>query len=133
MRPEKHKSEIRKRLETSGDPERRKLLPAAMIKAAKYGNIKTVVDGIKFDSKKEAKRYGILKVLEKSGLISDLRLQCSYDLRVGSIIVCRYVADFVYEEKGKVVVEDVKGFRTREFILKKRLMLAIHGIQIKEI
>lgn len=103
------------------------------MRIAKYRNIKTVVDGIKFDSKKEAKRYGELKIMQKARLIEYLRLQVPYSFKVNQILICKYVADFEYMVKGKLIVEDVKGFRTREYQIKKKLMLAIHGIEIKEV
>lgn len=100
----------------------------------KYHNSKTVIDGIRFDSKKEAKRYLELKILEKAGAIKDLRRQVPYVLinksRYGRAI--KYVADFVYYEDDKLVVEDVKGVRTPVYKLKKRLMAEVYGIEVKE-
>lgn len=100
----------------------------------KYHNSKTVIDGIRFDSKKEAKRYLELKILEKAGAIKDLRRQVPYVLinksRYGRDI--KYVADFVYHEDDKLVVEDVKGVRTHVYKLKKRLMAERFGIEVKE-
>ena len=100
----------------------------------KYHNRKTSVDGIRFDSKKEAKRYLELKILEKAGAIKDLRRQVPYVLinksRYGRAI--KYVADFVYYEDNKLVVEDVKGVRTPVYKLKKRLMAERFGIEVKE-
>lgn len=98
----------------------------------KYGNKKTEVDGRMFDSKREANRYGELKLLEKDGQIINLQCQRTYRLEVNGILVCKYIADFVYGEGGKLVVEDTKGHRTREYILKKKLMRAVHGIEIRE-
>lgn len=100
----------------------------------KYHNSKTVIDGIRFDSKKEAKRYLELKILEKAGAIKDLRRQVPYVLinksRYGRAI--KYVADFVYYEDDKLVVEDVKGVRTPVYKLKKRLMAERFEIEVKE-
>ena len=100
----------------------------------KYHNSKTVIDGIRFDSKKEAKRYLELKILEKAGQISHLKLQFPFILisksEYGRAI--KYVADFVYYEGNKRVVEDVKGVRTPVYKLKKRLMAEIYGIEVKE-
>lgn len=100
----------------------------------KYHNCKTIVDGIRFDSKKEAKRYLELKILEKEGQISHLKLQFPFILispsKYGRAI--KYVADFVYYEGNKRVVEDVKGVRTPVYKLKKRLMAEIYGIEVKE-
>ena len=103
-----------------------------MIKRSKYGAKKTVVDGITFDSMAEAARYSVLKILQAGGLISDLRLQVKYDIAVNSKKVCRYVADFVYSENGKEVVEDVKGMKTPVYNLKKKLMEAVFGVVILE-
>lgn len=106
----------------------------------KYGAQKTVVDGITFDSKAEARRYAELLLLQKGGVISDLQRQVTFTLIPaqydGNFCVERalkYVADFVYLEDGKRVVEDVKGLRTKEYIIKRKLMLYIHGIRIREV
>jgi hypothetical protein len=94
--------------------------------------VPTVVDGIKFDSGKESQRYLALKAEQQAGVISFLRLQKRYILRVNGIILCRYVADFVYIRNGQQVVEDCKGVLTPVYKLKKRLMKIIHGIEIYE-
>lgn len=108
----------------------------------KYNNKKITVDGQKFDSKKEANRYKGLRLLEKAGEIKDLRTQVKFKLipaqrdeATGEVIEreCSYKADFVYEEDGKTVVEDVKGFRTKEYVIKRKLMLWRYGIRIKEV
>lgn len=99
----------------------------------KYRNKKTVVDGITFDSRREASRYGVLKIMQAAGLITNLRLQVPYVIAVNGQKICRYVADFVYLENSREVVEDVKGVRTREYILKRKLMFAVFGIEIKEV
>ena len=120
----------------------------------KYRAKKIIIDGITFDSKKEAERYSELKLLERCGAISNLELQKVYELipaqyelyerygKNGNRLKdgkrclersCIYKADFVYIENGKTVVEDVKGFRTDKYKIKKKLMLYIHGIKIKEI
>lgn len=109
---------------------------------SKYGNRKTEIDGILFDSAKEARRYAELKLMERTGEISDLRRQVKFELtpsiREGGKVIERashYVADFVYLDRrtGKIVVEDVKGKRTPEYILKRKYMLAINKIRIKEV
>ena len=107
----------------------------------KYGNRKTVVDGITFDSKKEATRYAELKLLQRAGEIFDLQRQVPFTLipkqtRDGKVIErpCVYKADFVYKEKdGTEVVEDVKGVCTKEYRIKKKLMLWQFGIIVKEV
>lgn len=102
---------------------------------SKYGNIKMVTtDGIRHDSIKEANRWCELNLLLRAGLIHDLRRQVKYELlpkQEGERAVY-YVADFVYVENGETVVEDVKGMRTKEYLLKKKMMLYFHGIKIKE-
>lgn len=101
---------------------------------SKYRAVKTELDGIRFDSKKEAKIYAELKLLERAHEISNLRLQVPYTLieksEYGREI--KYIADFVYEEKGQTVVGDAKGIRTDVYRLKKRLMAEKYGIIIKE-
>ena len=102
---------------------------------SKYKNVKTTIDGITFDSKKESARYAELKLLARSGLIQNLRLQVPYELipkQQGERAV-KYIADFVYDENGETVVEDVKGVRTDVYRLKKKLMLKVHGLRIKEV
>lgn len=99
-----------------------------MQRAFKYHNVKTVVDGIQFDSKKEASRYLELKMLEKAGCIKNLELQKRFEICPKLYENKRaryYVADFVYEEKGKNVIEDVKSPITRTnpvYSLKKALV-----------
>lgn len=106
-------------------------------KKSKYGNEKVEVDGVWFDSKKEAARWKELLLLLKVGEIGVLERQVSFDLNVGEKKVARYVADFTYLTKnGEKVVEDVKSSYTRKlpvYRLKKKLMLSIHKIQIKEV
>ena len=99
---------------------------------SKYSNVRTTVDGIRFASKREAKRYAELKLLEKAGKISNLALQVRYPLTVNGHQVATYVSDFDYREGGLLVVSDCKGMRTPMYKLKKRLMYAIHGIVIQE-
>ena len=104
-------------------------------KSSKFGAKKTVVDGIKFDSKWESERYGQLKAMERGGIVTDLELQVKYDIIINDIKICKYIADFVYKEESpggeiKEVVEDAKGFETPEFKLKKKLMKAVHNIDI---
>lgn len=106
---------------------------------SKYRNIRAGI----FDSKKEMKRFKQLETLEKQGAIKDLRRQVKYDLLPSQYIdgKCvergvKYFADFVYiDENGKTVVEDVKSpiSRTKDYIIKRKLMLHIHGIRIAEI
>jgi len=104
-------------------------------KRSKYRSLKTVVDGHEFDSIKEAKRYGELKILEKAGLISNLNLQPSIPLKYEGVLICTYRADFSYFDNaiGSPVVEDVKGFKTPVYRLKKKMVAAFHGILVREV
>lgn len=122
----------------------------------KYGNTKIMVDGIQFDSKREAARYQELRLLERAGVISFLQLQAKFQLipnqyapsdetytkgprkgqrKPGKLLEheCSYIADFCYIRNGETVVEDAKGYRTEVYRIKKKLMLERYGIQIKEV
>tara|TARA_R100001510_G_scaffold31332_1_gene27963 strand:+ start:333 stop:680 length:348 start_codon:yes stop_codon:yes gene_type:complete len=101
----------------------------------KYGAKKTTVDGITFDSKWEAQRWGELKAMERGGYVKDLERQVKYEIIVNDQKICRYVADFRYKKVDddgteEAVVEDAKGFETPDFKLKKKLMKAVHGIEL---
>lgn len=105
---------------------------------SKFHNIKTVVDNIEFASKREAKRYGELKLLERAGHITALRVQPRYPLEVAGRKICTYVADFTYRTAGLGVeiVEDVKSPITRKhpvYRLKAKLFEALHGFPITEV
>lgn len=105
-------------------------------KASKYGNKKTVIDGIEFDSKKEANRYQELKLRMMAKEICDLKFQEEFPLIVNGITVAVYRADFTYQTGFGKVVEDVKSAITRKnpvYRLKNKLMNACHGIKITEI
>lgn len=126
----------------------------------KYNTKKVTVNGITYDSKKEARRHAQLLEMEQNGEISDLRRQVKFDLipaqyetyerygkkgqrlKDGKRCIekgCSYVADFVYKKNENLVVEDTKGYRNPStagyayFVLKRKLMLWVHGIQIKEV
>lgn len=109
----------------------------------KYRNVKTVVDGITFDSQREATRYQELKILEKCGSITTLRCQERFSLRApcrdgSSVVVAEYVADFCYKDlrDGQLVVEDVKGgnaTKTALYRLKKKWLELQDGIVIQEV
>lgn len=105
----------------------------------KYHNRKVTRDGETFDSVKEYRRFCELRLLERAGAVTDLRRQVKFELipaqRIDGKVVeraCSYVADFVYMENGQQVVEDAKGMRTQEYRLKRKLMLWVHGIRIRE-
>lgn len=123
---------------------------------SKYGSRKVTVDGITFDSRKEAARYQELRLLERAGAISSLRLQVKYQLiptqrefcneiykkgkkkgcfKPGKLLEkeCSYIADFTYIKGGKLIVEDTKGLKTEAYKIKRKLMLHVHGIQINEV
>jgi len=101
----------------------------------KYGNRKTVVDGRIFASKREAKRYGELRLLLKAGEIVDLECQPVIPCIVNGATVCRYIADFSYVRKFDSYhsYEDVKGFKTPIYRLKKKLVKACTGVEIIEV
>ena len=115
-----------------------KRAPIPPKKPRKYRNTPTMVDGIEFDSAKEAARWRELKLVEKAGDISGLCRQVRFMLvpsQKGELPLT-YVADFVYFLRGKlpdVVIEDVKGMRTRAYLDRRKLMLHQYGIVIKEI
>lgn len=109
----------------------------------KYRARPTTVDGIKFDSKREAARYGELKLRERAGEIRDLVCHPKFSLVVNGFRVGGYTADFSYDERVPTfrhryvfVVEDVKSPATAkraDYVLRKKLMAAIHGIEIREV
>lgn len=123
----------------------------------KYYNVKTkTTDGLIFDSTKEARRWEQLLLLQKAGKITELQRQVAYELmpaqyetypryskkgdrlKDGRRLLERkveYIADFCYTdtETGENIVEDAKGMRTKDYIIKRKLMLAVHGIRIKEV
>ena len=104
----------------------------------KYNARKTEIDGIQFDSKAEATRYAALKLMERMGLIEDMKMQVPFELAPSVIIngrkkpALRYFADFTYMEHGKLIIEDVKGIRTPVFTIKKHLMKSVLGLDILE-
>ena len=102
-----------------------------MATRSKYRNIRTVVNGISFASKREAARYRELVLLERAGVIKDLSLQVRMPLQVNGHVVSHYVADFQYTEDGQLIVEDAKGFITDTFRLKSKLVKALYGVEIR--
>lgn len=109
-------------------------------KRTKYSNVKVVIDGIKFDSKKEGAHYYKLKDLQDAGKITNLTLQPKFDIAASVILdgrrraIRKYIADFSYiDDAGKLVVEDVKGYKTELYKLKRHLVKEIHGIEVVEI
>lgn len=118
---------------------------------SKYGNRKAYAEGLAFDSKKEACRYAELRIMEKAGVITDLQRQVKFILiptqrepdtvgerggvHKGKLLEkeCSYIADFVYWQNGQRIVEDTKGFKTPEYRIKRKLMLHVYGIRIKEV
>ena len=118
---------------------------------SKYHSKKTTIDGQTYDSRKEARRHQELLLLQRAGVIQDLQRQVEFELipaqrepdtigvrggvKKGKTLelAVKYVADFVYKENGKTIVEDTKGFKTKDYIIKRKLMLWVHGIKIKEV
>lgn len=103
----------------------------------KYRNRKTVIDGYRFDSMREAARYQELRLLERAGVISELELQPKYTLQPGFTRegkkhrAITYTADFRYrDERGATIVEDVKGVQTQVFRMKRKMLLYVHGIDV---
>jgi hypothetical protein len=105
---------------------------------SKYHAKKTTVDGITFDSKREADRYLVLKGMEEDGAIEDLRRQVRYEIVPAFDVDGKhyrsvfYVADFVYREDGHEVIEDVKGMKTDVYRLKSKLVAYRYGMNIRE-
>lgn len=121
----------------------------------KYGNRKITRDGLTFDSIKEYRRWCELSLLERAGEITDLERQVKYviipaqyapdtvtargKIKRGKLLEreCAYVADFRYQMDGETVVEDVKGYKDGQayalFAIKRKLMLSVHGIMVKEV
>ena len=118
---------------------------ASRVKAHKYHAKPTELDGVRFASQREAKRYAELKLLERVCAIDDLELQPVFRLDVVEIYrngwpirlahIGKYIADFQYTDlqSGEIVVEDAKGFRTATYRLKRKLVEALHGITITEV
>lgn len=101
---------------------------------AKYKAVPTEIDGVKFASRKEAKRYKDLLLLQKAGKISDLKLQPVIRCVVNGELVCKYIADFFYIDLAtmKDTFEDAKGYQTPVYRLKRKLVHACTGITILE-
>jgi hypothetical protein len=109
---------------------------------SKYHSRKITKDGMTFDSIKEYRRFCELSLLERAGAITDLRRQVKFELipsqkENGKVVerACTYIADFVYLDfrTGRTTVEDTKGFKTKEYVIKRKLMLWVHGIKIQEV
>lgn len=102
---------------------------------SKYGAVPTIVDNIRFASKAEARHYQALKLLERAGEITELKLQPRFPLKIGDMLIATYVADFSFldNKSGGLVVHDVKGVRTPVFIIKAKLLEALYGIKVTEI
>lgn len=101
-------------------------------KISKYRNKPTDIEGIQFDSRKEAKRWQDLSILQADGQIKKLQRQVTFPLIVNGQLICKYRADFQYEENGERVTEDVKGLRTDVYKIKAKLMKACLNISIRE-
>lgn len=103
-------------------------------KRSKYKAQRTTVDGITFDSKREALRFQELRLMERAGEIEALRRQVPFPIVINDILITTYMADFVYRIPGaeRDTIEDTKGVRTKEYRLKKRMVRAAYGQDIKE-
>lgn len=106
----------------------------------KYHSKKITRDGMTFDSLKEYRRWCDLLLLEEAGEITGLERQTSFELipsqRINGKVVeraCNYKADFTYYKDGQWIVEDTKGFKTKDYIIKRKLMLRVFGIRINEV
>lgn len=100
---------------------------------SKYKAVPAVVDNIVFHSGREANRYSELKMLLRSRIIRDLELQPKFPIVINGHKVCTYIADFRYiDEQGRIVIEDVKGFATPLYNLKRKLVEAVYGVRILE-
>jgi hypothetical protein len=110
-----------------------KHFPASQLapKRSKYGNRKTVLDGMVFASAAEARRWSELKILERAGDIADLKRQVPFACEVNGEIVTKYIADFTYTRGPDHIVEDTKGVETALFRLKSKLMHACHGVTVQ--
>jgi hypothetical protein len=116
---------------SADDPQVQKALGK---KGHKYGAKPTMVNGIRYDSRREAARAGQLDADAFVGTILYLQRQPSFDLHVAGVKVCRYVPDFQYLDarNGEVIIEDCKGFRTPLYRLKRKMFEAEYGIQVRE-
>ena len=104
------------------------------MKPSKYGNKRITVDGVNYASRREAQRSAELKLLERAGHISGLRLQPRFPIIVNGLKVCTYVGDFAYRDaSGAEVVEDAKGFKTDIYKLKRKLVKALFNFDIVEV
>lgn len=106
----------------------------------KYHSKRITIDGEQFDSMKEYRRWCELKFLQKAKHIKDLKRQVKFVLipaqyENGKCLEreCAYFADFTYIQDGKLVVEDTKGYKTKDYIIKRKMMLHVHGIRIQEV
>lgn len=105
-------------------------------KQSKYKNVKVTVNGITFDSKREYKRYLQLKELQDERLITELELQVKFEVipKTGKEQACNYIADFMYRDgEYNLIIEDSKGKRTPDYIIKRKLMNFVYGIEIHEV
>lgn len=115
---------------TEGNTQR--IVPNPAPSKSKLRNKVVIIDGIRFQSTWEGERYSILKILQRQGEISNLKLQVPYDLIINGHHVTKYIADFVYDQGGVQIVEDAKGYITPEYRIKRELMKATLGITIYE-
>lgn len=105
------------------------------VKRSKYGAVPTVVDNVRFASKREAARYQDLKLLVRAGKINTLTLQPVFKLTIADQVIGKYIADFKYFdcESEQWVIEDAKGMKTAVYRLKKKMVKALFNIDIREV
>lgn len=117
------------------DPTQLAELNGLMKRGNKYGAVRTTINGITFDSKKEAARYSTLRLLELAGEISCLSCQPKLECKVHGHLICVYIPDFSYLKACKTVYEDVKSKATKTpaYRIKKKLVKAIYDIDIQEV
>lgn len=111
---------------------------ADKLKKHKYGAVRTEIDGITFDSKREARRYVQLKQMELAGIIQNLEINAKLSVKIEFVFerdgvkFGSYQPDFRYLENGQTIIEDAKGKKTKAYINKRRLMKELYGIHIRE-
>ena len=108
-------------------------LPTDKPRRSKYGAIKETVDGVRFASKREAKRYKELMLLFRAGKIRNLELQPEFEFKIDGVKMFTYRADFAYFEGEQRVIEDAKGVRTDVYKLKKKIVEKTYNIRIQEV
>ncbi len=126
--PEKQIAKLLKSIPYTNMPKKK----AKTVKRGKYNNKILETEDGRFHSQREYIRWRQLKLLNAKGAISDLTRQVPFRLQFNGVLIEKYIADYTYTERGNFVVEDCKGFRTKDYRRKRKWMKAFHGITIKE-